>query len=223
MSKKKLHPAVESAAKASKTKYVTFAISIIICAVLITLGFFIKPKPELRHADSLTKDTEVDTYVKDEIVLVSAMFSQDKLDENGKVIGENYHILAVDSEDNKFIITAPREFYESKLAQLETNLVQDIESGQFEVLNNEQKVEVFGYTRNYSSNLKAQLNNYLSGYESVLLKNTLEVVETPETINKINYFFVAGGVVGAVSFILLIYSVSSSVQLSKTKKKYAQE
>jgi len=221
MKEKKLHPAVETVAKKTKKRYIAFTVSLLLCAVIIILGFFIKPKSEPLVADTFTNDTPVGRYAKSEITLISAMFSQDVLDENGSVTGENYYILAVDTDGKKFMINAPKEYYEKALKPLENNSVQNTESGMLEVLDENLKVEVFGYVSEMSSNLTQQLGTYLKGYEDVLFKNILEVVEKPESTTPVNYFFIAGGAVGIVSLIILFTAVSSSAELSRVKKKYS--
>lgn len=223
MKEKKLHPAVETVSKRTKKRYIAFAVSLLLCAALIILGFFIKPKSQPLVPDEFTNDTPVGRYVKSDITLISAMFSQDALDKDGNVTGENYLILSVDADGNKFMINAPKEYYEKTLKPLESNSVQDIESGKLEILDENLKVEVFGYVSEMSSNLTQQLDKYLKGYEDVLFKNILEVVEEPESTNPVNYFFIAGGAVGIVSLIILITAVSSSAELSRVKKKYSSD
>ncbi len=223
MKEKKLHPAVETVAKKTKKRYIAFAVSVLLCAVIIIPGFIIKPKSQPLVAEKFTNNTQVGKYAKSDLTLIYAMFSQDALDEDGNVTGENYYILAVDADGKKFMINAPKEYYEKTLKPLESNSVQDIESGMLEILDENLKVEVFGYVGEMSSNLTQQLDNYLKGYEDNLFKNILEVVEEPVTTTPVNYFFVAGGAAGIVSLIILITAVSSSAELSRVKKKYSSD
>lgn len=221
--KNNTHPAIETAKKDMRTRYIITALCFVVCAVLIVLGFVFKPKETLVKAEVFSKDTEIDTYVKSDITLISPMFSQDDLDENGKVIGENYFILAADTECHRFMLCVPKEYYENNLTDFENNAVQDIESGKLEILDSDLKITVYGYAKEMSTKLKAQLKNYLEGYESVLFPYVLEGVEKPQIANSINWLFVAGGFVGLVTLVILITAFSKTAYYKKTKKKYSEE
>ncbi len=224
MKKNDLHPAVKAAKEKMTTRYIAFAICLVLSVILLVLGIFIKPKAKAPNAEQFSSKTAVDTFVKSDVTLVSALFSQDRVDDRGIITGENYHILAVDSEGNRFILTAPKEYYESTLKPLEDNSVQDIESGMLEILDENLTVEVYGYSRDMSPNLTEQLDTYFKGYEDVLLKYSLEQSEINEgTVTGTNIFYIFSGAVGIIALIVLLTAVSRTAEYKRVKKKHEEK
>ena len=219
-SKAKKHPAVESVKKAMTTRYIIVGVGLAICVALLALGFIFKPGTKAVEAQVFTGKTAEDTYVKSDVTLIYPMFSQDKLDDKGNVDYEMYHILAVDTDRNLFIISAPKSFYESILKPLESNSVQNITDESLEILDEDLKVTVYGYTREMSNNLTDQLEKYMPGYQNSLLKYSLETVDGQLEAASFNYFFIAAASLGIITLIILITAVSLTAKYSATKKKY---
>ena len=213
------HPAIVEAKKKMKIRYTAAAISLVLCLAVFALGFFLKPKTNVSKLDAFSKDTQPGTFVRSEVVLTSALFSQDAVDDNGNVTDVMYHILAVDNENNRFIITATQDYYEKELQKLEDNSVQNIETGMLEILDYENKVEVCGYSREMSNNLTEQLGKHFSDYESVLLPYSLEIVENPDEVEPLNYFYIAGGFVAVITLCILFTAVTATADYSRKKEK----
>ena len=205
--------------KKMKIRYTVCAVCLVICLAVLVLGFVFKPEASLENVPTFQNDTSVDKLVKSEVALISPLFAQDILDDNGNVSGEMYHILAADVNAHRFILSAPKEYYEANLTKLEDNLTQDLESGNVEILDPDNYVEVYGYSREMSPNLTAQLDNYLKGYESVLFKYSLELVENPEVIKPLNMFFTASGIIGVIAAFVLLTAVSATAEYSRKKEK----
>ena len=220
MKQNKTHPAIEAARKNMTQRYLISAAALIISAVLLGLGFLIKPKAKELTPEAFNDSIPVDTYSEIEITITSPMFSQDILDSSNKVVGERYYVLAVDTESNKFVLSVPVEYYKENLSQLETNIAKRLEDGKLEVLDENKKVSVLGYSREMSTNLKSQLNTSFPGYESQIYSNILEIAEKPETQPAINYFFIAAGCVGFLCICILITAFSLTAEYGRMKKKH---
>ncbi|MCR4563321.1 MAG: hypothetical protein K5755_01635 [Clostridiales bacterium] len=227
MKQKKSHPAIEAAHKKAVRRYLIFGVGAVICLIILALGFFIKPKAKKLEAVEFTKTTAADTYATVDVCLTTAMYEQDQLDDEGKVKGTNYLAIAVDGEDNKFMISVPKEYYEENIKELEDNCVQDIQTGTLGILDYDKKVTLYGYSIEMSKNLTDTLsstdNEYNKSILSVVYPNVFEVVTEPVTITGFNVFYVVAGAVGIVSLIILMMAVSASADVSRLKQRYEEK
>ena len=228
MKQKKTHPAIESASLKARQRYLIFAASLVVCVLIFAVGFIFKPRSTKSiDAVDFKESTPVNTYVKADIVLSSAMFEQDETDEDGNVIGTVYYAIAVDSDDNKFMIRVPKDYYEENISPIESNTTVDIESGSLEILDNQNKITLYGYVRDMSNNLKEVLsstdNEYNKAIISVVYNNLFDVVTEQATAESFNPLYIAAGFVGIISLIILMTAVSASANLSRLKEKHAEE
>jgi len=227
MKQKKLHPAIESAMLKARQRYIIFGVGVFVCAVIFAIGFIFKPHSKVVEAQPFSEDAPIDAYVSTELVLTSAMFEQDQTDEDGNVIGTVYYALAVDSDGKKFIISAPKEYYEENLRKLEDNTTVNIEDNSLEVLDENNKVQCNGYVREMSRNLEDALsstdNEYNMSILSVVYKKVFDIATEPMEVTTFNPFYIAAGFAAVITLIILMTAVSASANLSRMKEKYEEK
>ncbi|MBE6835968.1 MAG: hypothetical protein E7515_06940 [Ruminococcaceae bacterium] len=226
MKNKKLHPAVETALKKTKQRYIITAVSFVLCAIVFALGFVFKPKTKAVESTKYTEKSAVGDYVTTDIQLTSAMFEQDILDKDNKVTGTKYYVLAVDTESKKFMLGVEKEFYEKNLKHLEKNSVQNVD-GTLEILDENEKKEIYGYVAEMPTSLHAQLNNADNEYGKTMISaldmtTVFDMVDEPETVTPFNAFFVAAGFLAIVTLFILMSALSCTMKLKEAKRKYSK-
>lgn len=182
--------------KKIKIRRIIFLACVAITVILFVISNAKNSNAPLMQADAYSSNSKIGDYVTVDVIgFVDGYESYRENTETGAQTTKAYYLIALDSNQNTFVLKCNKNFFDEKLANLNKN---------------DETIKLYADVKSIESEVKTKID---SEYQDGAFTNELEVVETPRKETNS-----AGGVFGLFVMLTFVMVLLNLIFNGKDKK-----